>query len=307
MKLTLYKFIKPEYLFPFIQTGRLKLSRLGETNDPFEYLPSVELESHFKSAYRRQMPDVKELVPVDMSEEQNQLIDAFVSLRSVMEPYASLSLNCSCPLMWAHYADNHHGACLVFEIEFEDEKGNWPGTHLRLIHYTNERYQIWPAVAKPSKPEMAKYFSALLNYKGCVEKAHYWSYEQELRVFVHEPNQIIKRNEILFYHDARPYLKGVIIGTQSSISLQEVKEELQLYNYHQQVTVCNARMSPDQYLIVNDFFLDIEQKDYSYLQSCFRYSDYQELEHQARLEAQLFFDKLIASEIEKVKQGLQLH
>lgn len=303
MKILLYKFIKPEFVFPFIANGRIKLSCLGETNDPFEYIPSLDFKRKFEEFLSKNSVACNALQKLDISGELGKLANLFAKQRNDIDPYASFSLNCSGPLLWGHYADNHRGACLVFEMEFDGEKGSWPGSLLRLIHYSQKRFSLWLLFMCRDCPDIFPSVRALMNYRGCTEKSLDWSYEQELRVFVIDKSQIVTRNEIPFYCDARPFLKGIILGAQSKISISEVNEELKLFVKEQEVKVCKAIISQEEYKVENDSFPDVSDEVYQKLKNCFYYPEYENFENAAlKVGKQCMVEKLAAI-MEAAKTG----
>lgn len=99
-KVRVYHFINEKYGLDDLRNRRLKISRLMDLNDPFEFL-GVELSS-------RERRDAVLQVKAQLSE--------------------SHGLLCFCkgwksPLMWGHYADKHQGLCLGFDVGDDFIKG----------------------------------------------------------------------------------------------------------------------------------------------------------------------------------------
>lgn len=104
-----YHFINKEFGLKDIRERRLKISRIMELNDPFEFF-GVELTD---KEFRRSMRAAKESVA------ENTGIICY-------------SGNWKNPVQWAHYADKHKGLCLGFDID---------PIHLKKVEYTQDRIQ----------------------------------------------------------------------------------------------------------------------------------------------------------------------
>jgi hypothetical protein len=88
-----YHFISSEFALKALRDRRLKLARINELNDPFEF-------------YAADLSDV----------DAKSRLETFK--KQVNEQYGVV---CFCenyhdPVLWSHYADNHRGVALVFEI-----------------------------------------------------------------------------------------------------------------------------------------------------------------------------------------------
>jgi len=106
----------------------------------------------------------------------------FSNLRSSL--YACcFSKNMNEILMWSHYADNHRGVCLEWEIDEEQLKGQ-----LFEMKYSNEFTTIDEIkVSKSGHVDI----SIDTNGKFIVSKFQPWSYEEELRTYLSlESNKI---------------------------------------------------------------------------------------------------------------------
>ncbi|WP_169819440.1 DUF2971 domain-containing protein [Pseudohongiella acticola] len=92
-----------------IKERRLKVARILELNDPFEFLGANLKDREF----RRAMNNIKE----KLSETKGLLC---------------FSKTWNNPVLWSHYADHHRGVCLEFEI---------PEKNLSKVDYVEERIQ----------------------------------------------------------------------------------------------------------------------------------------------------------------------
>jgi hypothetical protein len=88
----LYHFTKAEFGLQAIRDRRLKISELGQLNDPFEFL-GIALANRYERKILRQWKEsmAKEFGILCMSGSWQQ------------------------PLLWSHYADRHCGMCLGFD------------------------------------------------------------------------------------------------------------------------------------------------------------------------------------------------
>jgi hypothetical protein len=101
-------------------------------------------------------------------------------------------------LMWAHYADKHHGACLIFDNSVENKFANIPDSRLTTV----------PVNYKP--------FSEINYFENKLEgirnlfgtKSIEWEYEREYRIVILEPEGIVKFNP--------KFLTGIIFGLKVS-------------------------------------------------------------------------------------------
>lgn len=111
--LRLYHFIGQEYGLAALRRRRLKISRLHELNDPFEFLGADLSDRHHRQALRKTKDKL-----------------------SKSKGLLCFSKTWKNPVLWGHYADKHRGLCLGFSI---------PETHARQVAYVNSRFS-WPEV-----------------------------------------------------------------------------------------------------------------------------------------------------------------
>lgn len=109
-----YHFLNAHYGLKALRKRRLKISRIMDLNDPFEFLGADLSNRQFRWA---------------LKETKKQLSDEHGIL--------CFSKSWRNPVLWGHYADRHRGLCLGFEI---------PRTLLRRVRYVDAR---WPVPAKP--------------------------------------------------------------------------------------------------------------------------------------------------------------
>lgn len=102
-----FHFKNDKYGLRALEEGRLKISRIHELNDPFEFL-GANLSNR---VFRRAMTETKR----ELSKTKGLLC---------------FSKNWQNPVQWSHYADNHKGICLEFSV---------PNDHVEKVDYVKER------------------------------------------------------------------------------------------------------------------------------------------------------------------------
>jgi hypothetical protein len=106
----LYHFRDEKYGLMSIRDRRLKIARIMELNDPFEFL-GINLKDR---NLRRAMNSAKQKLSGDMG-------------------LICFSSNWDNPVQWSHYADHHRGLCLEFEVN---------KNIVEKVTYSNHRIQV---------------------------------------------------------------------------------------------------------------------------------------------------------------------
>jgi hypothetical protein len=122
-----YYFTDSEHGLAALRDRRLKVARIHELNDPFEFL-GVELSD---KKFRRALTETK----YELSKSNGLLC---------------FSKSWGHPMLWAHYADKHRGICLGFDVN---------GAKLEHVSYVNSRFP------KPAKPQSGSFVRKLLYTK----------------------------------------------------------------------------------------------------------------------------------------------
>ena len=173
-----YHFLSPEYGLKDLREKRLKISEIMSLNDPFEFL-GVDLSN---KETRKKMKELKQRFSKSIG-------------------IICFSENWNSPVQWAHYANNHQGICLGFDI---------PNSRLSKVNYVNERLTLSNSM---TEVEMRQFLST---------KFSHWSYEKEYRIF---SKLKIKEDEL--YYEAfseEIVLKQIIIGVKSKITKNNIKD-----------------------------------------------------------------------------------
>jgi hypothetical protein len=174
-----YYFTSPEYGLSNLKNKHLKVSEFKNLNDPFEFL-GVEMSDK----------DVRKALNFEKS-----LISKSKGLICFSESKYD-------PVQWAHYADNHKGVCLGFEI---------PKKKLSKVKYVSSR------LAKSTIDDPGK------AHKLLTTKFKHWKYEKEHRLVLDIANR--KRvNGLIFENFSKELsLREIYIGFRSKIAFRNIK------------------------------------------------------------------------------------
>jgi hypothetical protein len=175
-----YHFIREEHAESTLRNKHIKISELMELNDPFEFL-GVELS------------DKKIRYALNKTKEQ------LSEVRGIL----CFSRNWSNPVQWSHYASNHKGICLGFEID---------DSLLSKVDYIESRYEL---------PQ--KFDESFMN-KLLTSKFNHWVYEDEYRMFV-DLDPLERSNGLYFKKfDSSIKLTDIFIGYYSDIDKKKILE-----------------------------------------------------------------------------------
>ena len=185
----LYHFVSEKFGKLNLEMRRLKLARIADLNDPFEFDPAC--------------PDKK----------ARQVIADFK--RQAHETIALLcfSEKRDNPVQWSHYADGHKGVCLGFDI---------PDDHVAKVKYETARPMVDMKKLFPNQTAGEEEINRWLNVKY-----DHWRYEQEWRAaFKLDP--ATKHADGNYYENFGPQLRlaEVMIGVRSTLTRLDVNNLL---------------------------------------------------------------------------------
>lgn len=182
-----YHFVPSKYGLEDLEYRRLKIARLDELNDPFELLAYAALDPKIRQAFTK----TKE----DLAKDRGMLC---------------FSLGWRNPVQWSHYADQHRGLCLGFDI---------PDGLLTKVSYLSRR--PLPDMTTLGGTGAAAQDAML---KVLATKFSHWRYENEVRVFV----GLTDSTGPFYFADFGPdlALKEVIVGARSDVSRAEIADAL---------------------------------------------------------------------------------
>jgi len=208
-----YKFIDTNFGISNIALKRLKVTRLKDLNDPFELLAANVLNPKDRKAlceFKTQLHGTNGIV--------------------------CFSGSWSNPLLWGHYANNHNGMALGFEI---------PDQLIHKAHYTSQRVKV------SFDQKTRKVVDADILVDRLIRtKFTDWSYEDEYRIFI----ELADLNEEYgnYFLDFSPtlQLREVIVGMNCDLSIDRIRKLLD--NELTKVHVRKARMAYRTFKMVED-------------------------------------------------------
>jgi len=205
-----YHFMPPEHGISSISLCRIKVARISELNDPFELMA---LNTHKR--------------------EIRQLVERFKRLQNDKTGLLCFSRNWTNPLLWSHYAANHQGICLGFDLN--------PGEDVQHVHYTDQRPRIEKGAA--SITDKLEELLLLTKYKD-------WCYEEELRKFVDLSTAKPEHGLFFVPFNAQLELKEVILGQRNELSIESIRELVESRNPG--AVVFGTRLERKGFRIVGD-------------------------------------------------------
>ena len=169
--------------------------------------------------------DVFELRPFDFGkgEDGRLLRNAWskaIDKHSMSQGFISFVENWAVPTMWGHYAANHRGVCLGFDLPVQRADGK---KYADKIEYVSELYPMNARVLSD-----INYNEQMVNIARKTKSAH-WSYEQEWRYWFSLSDEEMKLKkefpENLFFvnFDSTLVLREVIIGYKSVHTTESLK------------------------------------------------------------------------------------
>ena len=184
----IYKFLNEEYGLVALRNRSLKIARICELNDPFEFLAPNLSDPNFRKAFKRL---------------KNQL----AKNRGLL----CFSKEWTNPLLWSHYADSHQGICLGFDF---------PDKFLKEVIYISKR----PSPDKLKSKILVVREKGM--EKLLATKFKHWRYENEVRAFVSLSDMVRRSGHYFFDFSEELRLVEVVVGAEANISRNEIDDAL---------------------------------------------------------------------------------
>ena len=205
MTKTLYYYTPPDHALANLRDGHVKVSSFAGCNDPFE-LAAFNMRKGARYDDRRKF---------------RKRIRDWQGRQECTHGLICFSKTWRSPLMWAHYAGDHTGLCLEFEL---DETRIQPANHVLLdVAYTPVRIR-----QDTVPPDLDRITSAEQLQTLCATKFSRWRYERESRLLVDlRAPGIVQRCGIRFMpmgHGMR--LKRIFMGIHTCHPLESIEEAL---------------------------------------------------------------------------------
>ncbi len=202
----LYHYINGKYGLENVLKRRVRISRLNELNDPFEFFAPDLSDRNFRTVFR---------------ETKNEL--------NKSAGIICLSKTWQNPVMWSHYSDKHKGVCLGFAVS---------GRKTMKIDYQSERLKL---TIEDFKNERRDAREAAM--RQCLStKFQHWSYESEQRLFVNlDPREKDSDGNYFYNFDTDFKLQSIIVGSESKITRSEVQKAVRSAIYDHEIASFKAR------------------------------------------------------------------
>lgn len=185
----LYHFLNEHYGLEDIQHRRLKIARISELNDPFEFAGVSFVNDSVRHAFRAMKQEI---------DKQHGLL--------------CFSAKWSNPVMWSHYAEKHKGLCLGFDVVDES---------VGPVSYSGRRLAV--EVKQLQSPrELPKDFIRKLLFT----KYAHWKYEKEYRAFVTLEEYDEDTGHYFAEFSDHLKLRQVVVGANSLITKKQLSEAL---------------------------------------------------------------------------------
>lgn len=168
---------------------RLRVSRLDQLNDPFEFLAADLLD------------------PRD-----RQALTHFKAELAGTKGMTCFSRSWSNPLLWGHYAEKHTGMALGFDI---------PDDFLLCVQYSDERPRV---ILDPETREIINKGQAVDQLIRT--KFSDWQYEDEYRMFVDLDPATQEAGNHFVDFSSELVLREVVLGLKCELPIQRIRQLL---------------------------------------------------------------------------------
>ena len=256
---TMYKYTSSTRALEILMNKQIYFAKSSEFNDPFDGQVTFDIDTPEKRTIFIGNLERKYGISIPIKEKQefiNNSSGADKLARAIVNKWQKANSTGYCCLtdtgqslpMWAHYADNHTGCCLMFDFSkhsnLKSPKDDFPFYWMKKIEY---------------QKDLPKYnMGGMCDY---IHKSSEWEYENEWRAIMFDKNMSFHPNAD-FYKECRGaglyplgnFLCGVILGyrikkaaekkiinaaRQRDISVQQASPEL--YEYGIRLTEINNR------------------------------------------------------------------
>lgn len=206
----LYKFLNKDFGLAAIRDKRIKISRLNELNDPFEFLGLALKDRKDRFVLQKTKDDL-----------------------SGKHGLICLSANWSHPLMWGHYADRHRGLCLGFDIV---------GAPFHPVTYSKRRLTLNELGVAGLHEIREEHIIKLLFYKFAA-----WGYEKEYRAHTTIDEKDDSGLAFLDFSDQFS-IREIVVGSACDLSRSEL--QLAAANYGPDIEIKRARLAFKSFMVV---------------------------------------------------------
>lgn len=211
----LYKYLPEEFAISNITNKRIKVSEFKSLNDPFELLGADLL-------------DIRKRDAVNGMKDRIGLSRGIISFSKVHDE----------PLLWGHYADNHMGIALGYDVHDD---------FLIHVKYRSQRFEIIYDEKKGELIDGEDVIDGLIS-----TKYSNWQYEQEVRIYSDLSNRDSASNLCFCSLDDKIALREVWVGMNSSLSRVNIEKLLERAGYQKNVLVKKKKMALRKFAMIED-------------------------------------------------------
>ena len=178
---TMYKYTSFKRTFDVLMNNKIYFAKFSDFNDPFDGLVALDLDTvegrktFIKNAMKMARESGREIAIEEQEFVDNpSVVDRLIHVTKRRQKedstgFCCLTDTCQSLPMWAHYADNHTGCCLVFDFSKhsnqQSPKDDFPFHYIKKIEYQSN-------LPKYNMDHIWHYYA----YKSCE-----WEYEHEWR------------------------------------------------------------------------------------------------------------------------------
>jgi hypothetical protein len=206
-----YHFTKACFGLESLQRKRLKIATIQELNDPFELLCVASKDREIRANYEKLKQGLADYMG-----------------------FLCFSKSWSNPVQWSHYAEQHRGLCLGFDVP--------PTADLKKVRYVRRRLKPNLDAMESDGPAAEAHIKDVI-----ATKFSHWRYEQEYRLFIRLDERDEATGFYFFEFGDVLQLREVIVGANSNISRDELAPYLTAY---QDVKAVKARLAFRSFRVV---------------------------------------------------------
>ena len=158
----LYKYTSADFGLDVLKTGRIKVARLLDVNDPNEWIPVCPNPNNNGIDYHS----------------DPKFRTAFRHFWSCQYGFISFSLSWDNPVLWGHYADRFRGVALVFEVCNPSKVKEVKYCDARYVldekeMYSGDREKVDRLISRKAKEwEHEQEYRALVDLRACTTQHH---------------------------------------------------------------------------------------------------------------------------------------
>ena len=152
---TMYKYTSSKRAFDILMNNKIYFAQFSEFNDPFDRLVALDIDTPegrkiFIENSKKKAHEFGRDITIENQKFVDNPSEADIFARTIMNSWQTEDTTVFCCLtdtyqslpMWAHYAGNHTGCCLVFDFsKYSNQKslkGNFPFHYMKRIEYQDD-------------------------------------------------------------------------------------------------------------------------------------------------------------------------